>query len=245
MKKIELEKNFFVFQFDPIKVDSVGNNIYMLINDNEAVLIDAGYEHQMKQILKDIDGKYNIEAIFPSHFHPDHIDGIQLLDTPEIYGNIHAVDTIKKYMPESLNLLKPTKILSNDTNITFGDFDLTFEYAPGHSDCSMIIYINDNYIHIGDLYITMNDGTDVLPFVSWTNVTKHFNSLKRIKELNHNILISHGKITIDYKDIQIGIEDRLSYLSKLLDSNNRCTVEEALEDCIRKFELTKWRKFVR
>ncbi len=245
MKKIEIEKNLVVYQFEPTRDGNVGSNLYMLLNGAEALLIDAGYAHQMQEVLHDIDGKYTIAGVIPSHFHPDHIDGIRLLDTQAIYGNPYAVNTIRTYLPEDEALLSPTVIVDNETKLRFGDFNLQFEHAPGHSDCSMLIFINRTYVHVGDLYITMNDGTDVLPFVKWTNVPSHIESLKRIQTLSRTLLTGHGTVAIDETTAKPGIEDRLSYLQALLATSNTCTVQEALQNSRRPFAKHEWREFVK
>ena len=245
MKKIEIEKDLFVYQFEPLEEGNVGSNIYVLANGSEALLIDAGYEHQLKQILQEINHRYAIVGVIPSHFHPDHIDGIRLLNKPQIYGNQYAVDTIQLYMPEDLGILMPTKAIDHESTLEFGRFKLRFEHAPGHSDCSMLIHINHNYVHVGDLYITMNDGYDVLPFVKWANVPLHIQSLERLKSIRGNLFLGHGVFSLDTDLAETGIDDRLSYLNTLLESDNKCTVQEALQKCKHPFCMTAWRDFVK
>ena len=245
MRKIEIEKDLFVYQFDPAKEGGIGSNIYLLVHGAQALLIDAGYEHQLKQILQEINHKYAIAGVIPSHFHPDHIDGIRLLNNPRIYGNQYAVDTIRVYMPQDVATLAPTIPINNESTLEFGKFNLRFEHAPGHSDCSMLIFINDDYVHVGDLYITMNDGSDALPFVKWANVSSHIQSLERLKSIRGKLLLGHGVCTLDARAAEPGIDDRISYLTALLETDNQCTVEEALKKSKRPFCLTKWRDFVK
>ena len=131
----------------------------MLVNGAEALLIDAGYMHsRWRKFFEEIHHRYTIVGVIPSHFHPDHIDGIRVLNKPRIYGNTYALDTIRQYMPEDVGLLAPTTVINNDSMLEFGRFTLRFTHAPGHSDCSMLIDINHRYVHVGDLYITLNDG---------------------------------------------------------------------------------------
>ena len=240
IKKI-IQKNFWCFQFDAPNENHLGTNIFVLINNSEALLLDAGYKEYLTEVLAELKD-YTIKGVLPSHYHPDHIDGIRLIEHPVIYGNVYAEETVKLYMSEDLERLKPTHIIQENETLQFGDFTLTFYHAPGHSDCSMLIDINKTYLHVGDLYMTRNSGTDVLPYVIWKNVSKHIDSLKMILKLRYeNLLLSHGYITLQEDNYTIGISDRISYLENILVSDNTCTTEEALKQTIRPFAFQKWR----
>ncbi len=130
--------------------------------------------------------------------------------------------------------------------LNFGDFELRFTFAKGHSDCSMLIMINNRYLHVGDLFITTNDGKHVLPYVKWSGVKEHIKSLNKIQNsLAKYLLLSHGVIKMDYEDSLEGLEDRRTYLRALLDSDNKISVEEALKDCKNEFVFSKWRGLVK
>ncbi|MBI9010713.1 MAG: MBL fold metallo-hydrolase [Clostridiales bacterium] len=240
IKKI-IQKNLWCFQFDAPAENHLGTNIFVLINNSEALLLDAGYKEYLTEVLAELKD-YTIKGVLPSHYHPDHIDGIRLMGHPVIYGNVYAEETIKLYMPDDLKLLKPTHIIHDKETLQFGEFTLTFYHAPGHSDCTMLIDINKTYLHVGDLYMTKNSGTDVLPYVIWKNVSKHIESLKTILELGYkNLLLSHGYITIKKDNYSIGINDRITYLENILNSDNTCTTEEALKHTNRPFAFHQWR----
>ena len=130
--------------------------------------------------------------------------------------------------------------------LEFGKFNLRFAHAPGHSDCSMLIFINDDYVHVGDLYITMNDGADVLPFLKWANVPEHIQSLERLKTIRGKLLLGHGVYTLDASAAEPGIDDRLSYLTALLETDEPMSqLRNTLKKSKRPFCLTKWRDFVK
>jgi len=240
IKKI-LQKNLWCFQFDAPDETRLGTNIFVLVNNSEVLLLDAGYKEYLTEVLTELKD-YTIKAVLPSHYHPDHIDGIRLIDHPVVYGNVHAEDTVKLYMPDDVETLKPTHIIHDKETLQFGDFTLTFHHAPGHSDCSMLIDINNTYLHVGDLYMTKNSGTDVLPYVVWKNISKHIDSLKGIIEIMpENLLLSHGYISLKEDNYSDGINDRISYLNSILESDNTCTTEEALKLTTRPFAFHKWR----
>lgn len=241
MKKIKLEENMYVYQFEAPAEGRLGTNIHVFTDKKNVLILDAGYEQYLAEVIKDL-GDMTIVEILPSHFHPDHIDGIRLVDQPVVYGNKYAEETIKLYMSDELELLKPTHIINEESTIIFGRFEFKFKHAPGHSDCTMITTINDHYMHIGDLYMTLNDGMDVLPYVKEAGLQQHMTALEYIKDhLTDEFLLSHGAIQLDKHSIIEGLNNRYNYLKTILDSANTCTVEEALKNSSKPFELLKWR----
>lgn len=242
MKKIKLEENMYVYQFDAPSDGRLGTNIHVFTEGKQAFVLDAGYEQYLAEVIKDL-GDVAITEILPSHYHPDHVDGIRLVDSPVVYGNQYAKDSVMSYMPEDIKILKPTKIIDETTEVIFGKFNFKFKHAPGHSNCSMLTFINGRYLHVGDLYMTQNDGTDIIPYVTWKGIEDHISSLNLVKiSLQSELLLSHGFIGLKQPAIIEGLNNRLSYLNAIVESDNSCTVEEALKSTTRPFEMKKWRK---
>lgn len=248
MTIIKLEENFYLYHIKADIKNQLGQNIYVLIDNKEALLINAGYKKYVALVLEDLNSK-GIKAtkVLPSHYHPDHVEGIYGLDKPVVYGNKHAVETLKRmYKEEDVRILKPTVIIDDDFILEFGNFKLTFEHAPGHSDCSMLITINDKYLHLGDLYIKTDSDEDVLPYVAWKGVKDHIESLDKILvQKNKIFLIAHGVCPVEFEDLRIGIDDRKEYLNALIRSNNHISKEDAVKNCSRQFSFMKWRNSVK
>ena len=169
------------------------------------------------------------------------------MDSPDVYGNKHALETLEVFYDKDEALpMTPTFLLNNGSTLQFGSFRLTFQNAPGHSNCTMIININDKYLHIGDLFIRTDTGGDVLPFVKWASVKAHIESLDLL--LSHTrktFLISHGLCPITYSELAVGISDRKIYLNALLDSNNTICASDATKNCTKPFSFLKWRNDVK
>lgn len=243
MKKIQLKKNMMAYQFDPSE-GGLGTNILALHADEAVLLIDAGYAQHMQAVLEDLKGK-KVTTVIPSHFHPDHIEGIQLLDHPVVYGNAWAKHSVEEFYDKERELYQPTYLLTNESRLSFGSFDLQFKDMPGHSDCSCLIIIDGEYVHVGDLYMTTNDGKDVLPYVSWADVKKHLDALEYLKSIRVKMLFSHGEVVLEPQEMKRGLEDRCRYFEKLLKTDNTCSEKEAVEDCKGSFEMLHWRQYVK
>ncbi|MBN2796320.1 MAG: MBL fold metallo-hydrolase [Clostridia bacterium] len=242
MIKKHLEENLILYTFDPDSEGRLGTNIVALIHEDDALLIDCGYEQHMKEVMSDL--KQTVKKVIPSHFHPDHVLGILELPGVEIYGNQHALEPLERYEPEHVSQLKPTNIIEDGDELAFGKFHLRFEHLPGHSNCTMAIHINETYCHIGDLYMTMNDGTDTLPYVEWSGVKTHIQSLESLSK-NRVYLLSHGKCPIAGEVFMEGLQNRIGYLKKVLDSENSCTTETATSHFTKPFKFLHWREFVK
>ena len=249
MKKFYLEQDVILYCIPSEHEGKLGTNIITLINGKEALVIDAGYRKQFSLVLEDLrNQKIKCTAVIPTHYHPDHIEGILLLEEPEIYGNTDAENTLSLfYSNEEIASLKPTKTLDDGITLKFGRFDISFANAPGHSNCSMLIFINDSFIHAGDLYIRTDSGIDVLPYVKWKGIKDHMESLLKIQAnlSGRKLLLSHGECPLDNDEALEGINNRISYMQSLLDSDNSISVYEALADCTKPFEFLQWRDEVR
>ena len=248
MNIVKLEENLIQYTVPSESEEKLGQNFYVLLNGSEALLIDAGYKPQCEQVLKDLEAKgVKVTAAVPSHYHPDHVEGIFLIDSPDVYGNSFAVATLKVFYTDSeVGVMAPTKLLKSGSVLEFGDHRLRFTTAPGHSDCTMLIDINNRFLHIADLYIRNDAGKDVLPYVKWNGVKKHIESLRSVlKYKDYTFLISHGLSPLSYPQLAEGINNRILYLQELLDSDNTATADEAVAKCSKPFLFMKWRAFVK
>ena len=65
--------NIELFQFG--KGFRVDTNVYLVSNDKDAIIFDTSFEFD--KVLKIINDRYNLKAIFITHSHMDHIDGLK------------------------------------------------------------------------------------------------------------------------------------------------------------------------
>lgn len=245
MEKILIEEHMVLYNFPSVNPERLGHNIYILKDGKRALAIDTGYQQHFQQVIDDLEAEgIVVVKVVPSDFHQEHVDGIFLLNKPKVYGNQFAKITLKTfYDQEDVKVLAPKKVLSNNAMIEFGTFKLRLTSAPGHSDCSVLIDINNKYLHLGDLYMKTDQGDEVLPHVQWSGVNDHIRSLKLIlKSPCSQYLLAHGGSPLGSAAIQSGVKDRIAYLSNVRRSHNKCSVEEALVNVSSPFVFYKWRK---
>lgn len=247
MKVKVIEENMILYSFPAENKERLGINIYILVEGKKAIAIDVGYEEHFSLVLDDLRSKgIEVTKVLPSHFHPDHIDGILLLEECEIYGNKYAADTISMFYNEPERLrLQPTHQIKSGDSIDFGNFNMKLKHAPGHSDCSMQIVINNKYLHTGDLYMLSDENQQVLPFVKYKGIQEHIKSLIDIQQSEcEKYLLSHGSSPISNEEIDEGIDNRIKYLKAIYESKNKISVEDALAEVTQEFAFLKWRDSV-
>ena len=245
MNKIMLEEQMVLYSFPSDKPERLGHNVYILKDGQRALAIDTGYQQHFQQVIDDLASEgVTIVKVVPSHFHTDSVDGVFLLNKPRIYGNEHAKATLMvNYDEEDVLILAPKKVLTNNAIIEFGGFKLRLISAPGHTDCSVLININDQYLHVGGLYMQTDQGEAVLPYVKKSGVSGHIRSLSVIAKSKYShYLLAHGPSPTTLALMESGIKERVTYLTALRSSHYKCTLEEALKDVKGPFRLQKWFK---
>ena len=137
MTRIELAPGVVQYQFPPREDKHYGFSLVVLLNEESrsALLIDTGYEEHAAAVLADlVTMDYALKVAVISHFHPDHILGLQALPKIDIIGSPKWEETLLHYGTiEELKTFVPTQIASRDTGINFGRFHLDFRPAAGHA----------------------------------------------------------------------------------------------------------------
>ncbi len=180
MKKIALTNYLFMYQFNPDPGRIIGQNIYVLLSDDECIVFDAGYERHLEKVLEDIKD-YNIKSFICTHFHPDHVYGLNILPKQSLIGSKEYVDTLAFFNDLDNELLIPSIVIEEDTTISFHKHKISITLNQGHSKCGMLIDIDGEYLLVGDDLIATNDGIPVLPYVAAT-LEIHIQGLKNIIE---------------------------------------------------------------
>lgn len=223
-----IEKDFLNYRF-PLKEGFLyGFNLYALVAGKNVMLFDSAFRSQVKMVKNDLKSKgLNLTHVVATHFHNDHIAGLMALNEQvNVFGSKDYVETLTKDLPQQVTAVP------FDENIKFGDFSLSFTPVPGHSACSITVEINNKYLHVGDNLMSRYDGKAILPWVQYDCLEKHIDSLKSIKGRSKLfILQSHGPEIIGKLNINRAIDDRLSYLETVLNSEGNCTYKEAVKNC--------------
>ena len=149
----------------------VFSNCYVISNNkNECIVIDPGqnFLNNYKKIIS----KYSVKAIFLTHGHFDHIDGIGYFKDIDIYIGVNDKNMIydsndslydvfgfeRSYNPNELSV----KTVSDNDIIEISDFKIKCISTPGHSKGGMVYEINGD-LFCGDTIFNMSIGRTDFP----------------------------------------------------------------------------------
>ncbi len=231
MKIISLEKDIFIYQFEPAKGSYIGINIFMIQHGNECIIIDTGYRRHFVQVLKDLNDKgLKVSKFILTHFHPDHIGGLLKVKDADIIGSIFAQDTLKRYV-ENYQKYLPTKVVVDKDTIIFGRHTIEMEINKGHSKDGLLITLNNKYMFVGDDVISDYHGNPSIPFCSEKDTLAHISSINMIisKSSEKIILPTHGKMLDNRDDIVKDLIKRLTYLH-FINENRNATYDDFYQE---------------
>lgn len=243
MNKSEIEPGIIKYTFNPQFNRHFGFNILALIDNDRVALLDTGYEEHIKGVIEDLNNNgLKVDTAFISHFHSDHIYGLKKLPDIKIYGSSLYKETINMYEEkEDHEYFIPTFSITEIQEIVFGEYKLTLIPSPGHSACTMLIMINDRYLHIADEMMFSNLGEHLLPSTEGNSVKRHLDSLKRLLEYKDYTLIpGHGPLLSEKNEVLKSIENRIAYLEAVLKAGRRISYEEASRNCEIEFLHKEW-----
>ena len=155
-----------------IVTGSLSENCYILINDNDCLVVDPGDDFAL---IKEEIKNYNLLGILITHYHFDHIGALE-------------------------DLLKYKQVPIYDYNLTDSDYKISnFNFkiikTPGHTSDSIIFYFfYDNCMFVGDFVFKGSIGRTDLPT---GNNAEMKNSIDKIKTYDENIVLysGHGEST--------------------------------------------------
>lgn len=243
----EMEKDFYRFIFGPRKNTKFGYNFYVLVDGNQALIIDTGFrEHayEVKEYLAQMD--IAITKVIFTHFHLDHINGLNALDKVEIIGSDSYQEALDIYVDkEKQDFYKPTTPIHDDYEFEFGGFKIKMMKSPGHAQCSMLTLINDKYLHVGDELMFSNEGLSVIPLVGKTKIKRQLSSLENLKQyVNYIILTSHGETDQNEGELLKQIDHRIKYLRAIDESKEKISFEQAVSDTGSDFLHPEWHETI-
>ena len=126
-----------------VRVGPYDNNVYVVKEERsgKAILVDAAFDPQ--EILSALGG-FQLQAIFLTHAHPDHIQALEFLRrrTGCALG-IHPEEP-------GAQELAPTIFIAEGYQFSLGSLTLRFLHTPGHTPGSVSIVLGSQICFCGD-----------------------------------------------------------------------------------------------
>ncbi|EGR0778984.1 hydroxyacylglutathione hydrolase, partial [Vibrio cholerae] len=152
------------------------NYIWILSNDEKAIVIDPGDARKVCDFLTD--NNLSLEAILITHHHFDHINGV-----PELLDKFHDAKLIT---PMSINSDLRSFFVTEGSQIILLDSIFEVIELPGHTD-DHIGFRYKNMLFCGDVLFSSGCGK-----VSNGQYEKMLSSLSKISSLPNNTIIYCG-----------------------------------------------------
>jgi len=144
---MESNSNLYLKQ---LKLGPMENYIYIVgdLETQDVIVVDPAWD--VNRICKETSDKdLSIKAIFLTHCHPDHTNGIEdLLTTHDI-----PVYVSKFEAPFYRSIQENIKIIDGDSSEKIGDIKIKIIHTPGHSPGSQCFLIENNLLSGDTLFI--------------------------------------------------------------------------------------------
>ncbi|MDH1882704.1 MBL fold metallo-hydrolase [Empedobacter falsenii] len=189
---------FALQKFENTPIDSI---TYIISNpsNNKAIIIDPGTENDARIIDFLKESNLELEFIFLTHEHFDHILGVNFLrnNFPEV-----KVISSQKTSERLPNPKKNLAIFHNQINLIVEESDLIIEEGdlqmidlkfkvfktPGHTDSSISLKINDSFFS-GDFLL---QGTRIVTNLPTGSKKQYQESIEKYKEMLNGLTIYPG-----------------------------------------------------
>lgn len=197
-----------------------GTNTYLIGTGKDRILIDTGdkdvpeYQKHLADVVQS--EQVNIEHIIITHWHHDHIGGVENLygtiaKQPKIWKHRRSSDDEPdKQLPDTI----PLHWLTDGQEIKVEGATVKFYHTPGHTTDHMIAtLLEENILFSGDCIL--GEGTAV-----FEDLYTYMKSLHRILDLNPSVIYpGHGNIVEDpIKKIKYYIEHRNQREGQILEA---------------------------
>ena len=154
---------------------SINANTYLITNNNHVLIIDPA--NNFKTLQRFIGDKI-VDGVILTHGHYDHFKTLkEVLDNYDTKCYLHK-EAIKKLSDVNASFaiafgvnklpdydMSKLVAINENTNLTIGSFTLKIWFTPGHTNCSIIVFV-ENLMFSGDTLFKNSIGrTDLL--ITW------------------------------------------------------------------------------
>ncbi|MFA8439546.1 MBL fold metallo-hydrolase [Pueribacillus sp. YX66] len=203
-------------------------NSYLIGNNEESLLVDAGYDKEVtRKVLEQMLQKYGLaipKAILLTHSHPDHAPGVRQLIgwSPIVYCHSHEKDAIES----AISPVNQIELLRDGDQLTIAGMKLQVIHGPGHTKGQLNLYIPSKQILLAGDNIVAEGTTWIGPPEG--NMREYLHTLQRLKQLPlSKIGPGHGDwVEQPYEHIDFVIKRRLlreNQIQKLLREHKKLT----------------------
>lgn len=159
-----------------LKVGYIRTNCYIIIEKNDAIIIDPGDEYEK---IKEETKGLNIKAILITHYHFDHVGALSYFKNIDIYD---YKDVNKK--------------------INLNNFEFEIIETKGHTSDSVSFYFKkENKMFTGDFLFQHTIGRTDLETSNYNDIMKNIEKIKKYPETTE-IYPGHGNNTILKEEIK-------------------------------------------
>lgn len=153
------------------------NYTYVLAQDGVCISVDPGESAPVSTFIED--SGYTLEAILITHFHADHISGVE-----ELKGD----RKIPVLGPKHKDLSFIDQTVAEDDEISLGPFSMEIIHAPGHTMEHIMYYFPElKLLFCGDVLFLGGCGK-----MFEGNEHHYFNTFEKIKKLPSDTIILTG-----------------------------------------------------
>ncbi len=219
MKKVELARGIYQFIFEPTDNSQYGNNIIAVLRGKKALLIDAGFEFQMVQVIEELSReRVIVEGVILSHFHQGHTEGLKVLQGVTVYGSSYFKQTLEQWCPvEDMKHYTPTIMIERIKRIKYGSHMIEIISNPGQTICTLMIRIDDNILYVADELIYSAEEILVLPNVTKENMINLYVSVHNLSKFSQATIVpGHGPAITDSVKLEQDIRNICHFLSEII-----------------------------
>ncbi len=155
-------------------------------------------EHSLERLRTQY-GVTNIQAVMPSHYHDDHVNGIPYLQSQlgvECWAYENMREILENPRGELIGCVLPTPIKVHRTfrdgeRLDWEGFEFTIHYTPGHADYHMGMFAQidgHSVAFSGDNLFPLNASTPSLIYRNPVHKTSHQQTARLYQEYQPDIL---------------------------------------------------------